>query len=144
MFSEGTIEIVDATAKPKRIDYFGTDGAAKGMHVRAIYTLDGEEHAICSVAGPAGPPGEFSGKAGFYRVTRRAEDAAPAARKPVRLGRVLHRPGPAREQGSRSTGSALECRLADGEAGTLTLDPTAPAVRRNSATRSRPASRPRP
>ncbi|HKB04740.1 MAG TPA: TIGR03067 domain-containing protein, partial [Gemmataceae bacterium] len=71
VWAEGTIEIVDATVQPKRIDYFGTEGGGKGLHVCSIYTLNGEEHAICSGADPAGRPGEFSGKVGFLRVTRR-------------------------------------------------------------------------
>src|SRR5262249_3388999 len=54
VWAEGTIEIVDATAQPKRIDYFGTEGTCKGMHVCSIYTLKGEEHAICSGVGPTG------------------------------------------------------------------------------------------
>ncbi|HKB05420.1 MAG TPA: TIGR03067 domain-containing protein [Gemmataceae bacterium] len=125
VWAEGTIEIVDATAQPKRIDYFGAEGAGKGLHVCAIYTLKGEEHAVCSGVGPTGRPGEFSGKAGFLRVTRREKTPPrlPESRFDSAVFSTDLRLAESKEAIHRV---ALKCRLADGESGTLTLDPTAP------------------
>ena len=39
----GTFAIVDATARPKRIEYTCTAGSCKGLRFRSIYTLDGDE-----------------------------------------------------------------------------------------------------
>ena len=69
LLAEGVIEIVDVTARPKRIDYTVTGGLYKGLYVQSIYTVDGDDHQICSVAGTR--PTEFSGKAGSYYVTKR-------------------------------------------------------------------------
>jgi uncharacterized protein (TIGR03067 family) len=127
VWAVGTIEIVDATARPKRIDYFGTDGAGKGLHVCAIYTLAGEEHAICSgmSSGPASRPGEFSGKAGFLRVTRR--EKTPPRLPESRLDSPVFSTDLLLPESKEAIHRvALKCRLADGESGTLTLDPTAP------------------
>jgi uncharacterized protein (TIGR03067 family) len=125
VWAEGTIDIVDATAKPKRIDYFGSDGAGKGTQVNSIYTLDGEEHAVCSTQAPTARPGEFSGKAGFLRVMRREKTPPPMPESKLESAMFsmdlvlpeskypIHR-------------VTLKGRLADGETATLTLDPTAP------------------
>jgi uncharacterized protein (TIGR03067 family) len=125
VFSEGTIEIVDGTARPKRIDYFPTGGTAKGGHVCSIYTVSGEEHAICSGTGPAGRPGEFSGKAGLLRVTRREKTPprVPESRFDSATFSTDLLLAESKEAIHRVT---LKCRLGDGESGTLTLDPTAP------------------
>ena len=129
VFAEGTFEIVDATARPKRIDYVLTAGASKGIHVRGIYTLDGVEHAICTIQVPAGPPAEFSGKAGFYRLTRRQKTPPqpPESKfKSAEFSTDLVLP----ESKAAVHRVGLVCRLGDGETGTLTLDPTAPAFDR--------------
>ncbi|HVK08669.1 MAG TPA: TIGR03067 domain-containing protein [Gemmataceae bacterium] len=122
VFDEGTIEIIDAAARPKQIDYTVTDGLNKGLQARSIYTLDGDDHKICSVQGDR--PAEFAGAAGFYRVMRRAtpedlrapevkfESAAFATDLVLAESKApVHR-------------VSLKCRPADGEAGVLTLDPT--------------------
>jgi uncharacterized protein (TIGR03067 family) len=129
VFAEGTFEIVDATARPKRIDYVLTAGASKGFQVRGIYTLDGEDHAICTIQVPAGPPAEFSGKAGFYRLTRR-EKAPPRPPESRFDSAVFSTDLVLPESKAAVHRVGLVCRLADGEAGTLTLDPTAPAFDR--------------
>jgi uncharacterized protein (TIGR03067 family) len=125
VFSVGTIEIVDATAKPKRIDYFGADGVMKGTHVYSIYTLDGEEHAVCSSQAPSDRPGEFSSKAGYLRVMRR--EKTPARLPETRFDSAVFSAALVlAESKDAAHRVVLKCRLADGEAGTLTLDPTAP------------------
>ena len=125
VFSMGTIEIVDATAKPKRIDYFGADGAGKGTQVYSIYTLDGEEHAVCSVQAPGGRPGEFSSKAGYLRVMRR--EKTPPRLPETRFDSAVFSTDLLLPESKEAIHRvALKCRLAEGEAGTLTLDPTAP------------------
>jgi uncharacterized protein (TIGR03067 family) len=122
VFDEGTIEIIDAAARPKQIDYTVTDGQNKGLHARSVYTVDGDEHKICSVQGDR--PTEFSGAAGFYRVMRRAtaEDLRPPEVKFASAGfstdLVLA------ETKAPVHRVSIKCRLADGEAGVLTLDPT--------------------
>jgi uncharacterized protein (TIGR03067 family) len=70
-FQAGTFHIIDATAEPKQIEYFCTEGASKGIRFRSIYTVDDDGHRICSDNGDNRRPKEFSGKAGFLRVTRR-------------------------------------------------------------------------
>jgi uncharacterized protein (TIGR03067 family) len=121
----GTIEIVDATAKPKQIDYVATEGTVKGLRQCGIYTVDGENHAICSGAGPETRPGEFGGKAGFLRVTRR--EKAPPRMPESRLDSAVFSMDLALPESKEPIHRvALKCRLADGEAGTLTLDATAP------------------
>jgi len=125
VFSEGTIEIVDATAQPKRIDYFASAGTGAGGHVCSIYTLNGEEHLICSGTGPAGRPKEFKGAAGFLRVMRR--EKVPARLPESRFDSAVFSTDllvPESKEAIHRV--ALKCRLADSETGTLTLDPTAP------------------
>jgi uncharacterized protein (TIGR03067 family) len=125
VFSEGTIEIVDATARPKRIDYFPTGGTAKGGHVCSIYMLSGEEHVICSGTGPAGRPGEFAGQAGLLRVMRR--EKVPPRLPETRFDSAVFSIDLVLPESKEPIHRiALKCRLADGESGTLTLDPTAP------------------
>jgi uncharacterized protein (TIGR03067 family) len=65
----GTFAIVDATAKPKQIEYTCTEGDLRGLHFRSIYTLDGDDHQICSDNGNNNRPKELSRFAGFLRVT---------------------------------------------------------------------------
>lgn len=67
----GTFRIIDATADPKQIEYTCTTGEYKGNVWQAIYTLDGDDHRICTDVETGGRPKEFSGKAGFLRVTKR-------------------------------------------------------------------------
>jgi uncharacterized protein (TIGR03067 family) len=122
VFDEGTIEIVDAAGRPKQIDYTVTDGLNKGLHARSIYTVDGDDHKICSVQGDR--PAEFSGAAGFYRVMRRArpEDLRPPE---VRFeSTVFSTDLVLAESKAPVHRVSIKCRPADGEAGVLTLDPT--------------------
>src|SRR5262249_37900589 len=74
VFQAGTFAIVDATTSPKQIEYRCTEGALKGKRFRSIYTLDGDEHQICSDNANDNRPKRFSGKAGFLRVTKRLKD----------------------------------------------------------------------
>jgi uncharacterized protein (TIGR03067 family) len=74
VYQAGTFTIVDATASPKQIEYHCTEGALKGAHFRSIYTLDGDEHQLCSDDANDNRPKELSGKAGFLRVTKRQPD----------------------------------------------------------------------
>ena len=69
----GTFHIIDATAEPKQIEYVCTEGPQMGLRFRSIYTVDDDGHRICSDSGDNRRPKEFSGKAGFLRVTRREE-----------------------------------------------------------------------
>src|SRR5262245_23893708 len=71
IWAVGTFRIVDANANPKQIEYTYTAGTAKGTHCKSIYTLDGDNHQICTTTGSAERPNEFSSKAGFLRVTKR-------------------------------------------------------------------------
>jgi uncharacterized protein (TIGR03067 family) len=66
--------IVDATARPKQIDYTCTEGRCSGLHFRSIYTLDGDDHEICSDDGDDHRPKVFSGQVGFHRVTKRGKE----------------------------------------------------------------------
>jgi uncharacterized protein (TIGR03067 family) len=70
----GTFRIVDATASPRQIEYRCTEGDLKGKLFRSIYTLEGNEHQICSDDANDNRPREFSGKVGFLRVTKRLKD----------------------------------------------------------------------
>jgi uncharacterized protein (TIGR03067 family) len=74
VYQAGTFKIVDATANPKQIDYTCTEGELKGKHFRSIYTLDGDDHQICSDDGNDNRPKEFSRIAGFLRVTKRQKN----------------------------------------------------------------------
>src|SRR5262245_28215814 len=74
VYQAGTFAIVDATASPKQIEYTCTEGGVKGLRFRSIYALDGDDHQICSDNGNDNRPREFSGKAGFLRVTKRQKD----------------------------------------------------------------------
>ena len=74
VFQAGTFAIVDATASPKQIEYRCTEGALKGRRFRSIYTLDGDDHQICSDNANDNRPKQFSGKVGFLRVTKRLKD----------------------------------------------------------------------
>jgi uncharacterized protein (TIGR03067 family) len=65
---------VDATADPKQIEYRCTEGACKGLHFRSIYSLDGDEHQVCSDDGNDRRPKKVSPAAGFLRVLRRKKD----------------------------------------------------------------------
>lgn len=71
VWAAGTVEVVDPTASPKQIDYLVTEGQYKGFRFRSIFTCDGDEHRICSDDGNNQRPTEFSGKAGFLRITKR-------------------------------------------------------------------------
>jgi uncharacterized protein (TIGR03067 family) len=73
VWQAGTFKIVDATSNPKQIDYVATEGEFKGAHWRSVYTLDGDDHQICSDDGNDNRPKEFSGKVGFHRVTKRQQ-----------------------------------------------------------------------
>jgi uncharacterized protein (TIGR03067 family) len=74
VYQAGTFAIVDATANPRQIEYRCTEGGCKGMHFRSIYTLDGDDHQMCSDDANDNRPKEFSRKAGFLRVTKRKKD----------------------------------------------------------------------
>jgi uncharacterized protein (TIGR03067 family) len=74
VYQVGTFAIVDATANPKQIEYTCTEGDHKGLHFRSIYTLDGDEHQICSDNANDKRPKEFSRLAGFLRVTKRQKN----------------------------------------------------------------------
>ena len=67
----GTFVVVDATASPRQIDYFCTQRSASGMHFRSIYSIDGDEHRLCSDNGNDRRPRELAGTHGFSRVTKR-------------------------------------------------------------------------
>ena len=71
-YSSGTFKIIDAKSTPKQIEYTVTAGSDNGAHYRSIYTLDGDDHAICSRSS-GDRPTEFSDQAGFYRVTKRVK-----------------------------------------------------------------------
>ena len=65
------------TVNPKKIEYTVTSGENKGLLFRSIYTLDAGNHKICSDAGNNNRPKEFSGNAGFLRVTKRDKNGPP-------------------------------------------------------------------
>lgn len=73
-YQSGTYRIVDAAADPKQIEYVCTEGATKGLHFRSIYSVSADDHWVCSDNGNDRRPAEFSGKAGFLRVTRRVKE----------------------------------------------------------------------
>src|SRR5262245_25080520 len=126
-WAAGTIEIVDATVSPKQIEYTPTWGLGKGMQFRSIYTLDGDDHQICSDDGNNNRPREFSGKAGFHRVTRRAREVELPAEVQLDsdlLPTDLH----LAESKEAVRRVALKCRPGDRGTGTLTLDPNAPRL----------------
>ena len=74
VWQAGTFAIVDATASPKRIQYVCTEGDHKGLRFLSIYTLDGDEHRICSDNADGKRPKQFSGTGAFLRVTKRQKD----------------------------------------------------------------------
>ncbi len=123
VWAAGTIAIVDATTNPKQIDYFGTDGEGKGAHVRAIYTLDGEDHQMCSAVGTR--PTDFSGNAGFLRVTKRDKNGPPEVQLDGDLLPTDLQMAECKEAVRRVT---VKVRPGDGGAGTLSLDPNAPRL----------------
>jgi uncharacterized protein (TIGR03067 family) len=74
LYQAGTFAIVDATATPKQIEYTSTMGELKGKRFRSIYTLDGDEHRICSDDANDNRPKAFTGTAGFLRSTKRLKE----------------------------------------------------------------------
>jgi uncharacterized protein (TIGR03067 family) len=123
VWAAGTIAIVDATTNPKQIDYFGTEGEGKGAHVRAIYTLDGEDHQMCS--GVDSRPKEFSGNAGFLRVTKRDKNGPPEIQFDSDILPTDLQLAESKEAVRRVI---LKVRPADGGTGTLALDSNAPKL----------------
>jgi uncharacterized protein (TIGR03067 family) len=61
------------TANPKQIEYIVAEGDHKGYHFRSIYTLEENDHWICSDGSDNNRPKEFSGQAGFLRVLKRVK-----------------------------------------------------------------------
>jgi uncharacterized protein (TIGR03067 family) len=121
-WAAGTIVIVDATASPKQIDYTATHGPHKGLHVRSVYTLDGDDHQICSDEGNNNRPTEFSGKSGLLRVTKRDKNG------PVEVqldSDVLPTDLDLAESKEAVRRVIVKVRPSDGGTGTLTLDPNA-------------------
>jgi uncharacterized protein (TIGR03067 family) len=124
-WAAGTIAIVDATASPKQIEYTVTQGESKGVLFRSIYTLDGDVHQICSGEGNNNCPTEFSGKAGFLRVTKRDKNGSPEVQfdsdlLPTDLQLV--------ESKAAVRRVVVSVRLGDGGTGILTLDPNTPKL----------------
>jgi uncharacterized protein (TIGR03067 family) len=124
-WAAGTITIVDATASPKQIDYTTTHGPQKGRHVRSVYTLDGDNHRICSDEGNNNRPTELSGKSGFLRVTKRDRNGPAEVQLDSDLLPTDLRLAESKEAARRIT---VKVRPSDGCAGALTLDPNAPKL----------------
>jgi uncharacterized protein (TIGR03067 family) len=124
-WAAGTITIVDATASPKQIDYTVTHGPQRGLHLRSIYTLDGDDHRICSDEGDNNRPTEFSGKSGFLRFTKRAKDGPAEVQFDSDLLPTDLRLAESKEPVRRVL---VKVRPSDGCVGTLTLDPNAPSL----------------
>ena len=124
-WAAGTVTIMYATASPKRIDYTATYGPQKGLHVRSVYALDGDEHRICSDEGNNNRPRELSGKAGFLRLTKRARNGPPEVQFDSDLLPTDLRLAESKEAVRRVV---VKVRPSDGCAGTLTLDPNAPKL----------------
>jgi uncharacterized protein (TIGR03067 family) len=123
-WAAGTVAIVDATASPKQIEYTVTEGESKGLRSRSIYTLDGDDHQICS--GDANNrPTEFSGKAGFLRVTKRDRNGPAEVQFDSDLFATDLRLAESREAVRRVL---VKVRPGDGGSGALTLDPNAPRL----------------
>ena len=59
---------VDATKKPKTIDYKATDGPTKGKSHLGIYEFDGDTIKYCFAAPDAERPTEFTSKQGERRT----------------------------------------------------------------------------
>jgi uncharacterized protein (TIGR03067 family) len=125
VWAAGTIAIVDATATPKQIEYTVTAGENKGLLVRSIYTLDGDDHQICSDEGNNSRPTEFSGKSGFLRVTKRDKDGPPEVQFDSDVFPTDLQLPESKEAVRRVI---VKVRPADGGTGTLTLDPNAPKL----------------
>src|SRR5262249_53611348 len=68
VYQAGTFVIVDARASPRQIEYYCTQGSLSGYHFRSIYTIDGDEHRVCSDNGNDRRPKALAGTAGFLRV----------------------------------------------------------------------------
>jgi uncharacterized protein (TIGR03067 family) len=124
-WAAGTLAIVDATVSPKQIDYTVTHGENKGVTFRSIYTLDGDDHQICSDQGNNGRPTEFSGKSGFLRVTKRDKNGPAEVQFDSDLLPTDLRLAESKEAVRRVV---VKVRPSDGCAGTLTLDPNAPRL----------------
>ena len=72
---------LDASAKPKTIDYDVTDGPNKGKKQLGIYELDGDTVKFCLAAPGDERPKEFNSKEGEKRVLTAWKKAKPAAAK---------------------------------------------------------------
>jgi len=59
---------IDATKKPKAIDYMMTEGPTKGKTHLGIYELDGDTLKFCFAAPGKDRPTEFSAKEGSQRT----------------------------------------------------------------------------
>lgn len=59
---------VDATKKPKAIDYVMTEGPTKGKTHLGIYEVDGETVKFCFAAPGKDRPAEFTAKEGSMRT----------------------------------------------------------------------------
>jgi uncharacterized protein (TIGR03067 family) len=86
VWAAGTFAIVDATANPKQIEFTVLVGQYKGYHFRSIFACDGDDHQICSDDGNNHRPKEFSGQAGFLRITRRLRQAGQPPERPPLMG----------------------------------------------------------
>src|SRR5262249_14610018 len=60
---------VDATKKPKTIDYKVTQGEAEGKTILGIYELDGDNAKFCSGAPGGERPTDFTAKEGSGRTS---------------------------------------------------------------------------
>lgn len=68
----GTIKL-DAAAKTKTMDMMPTEGRYKGMTLKCIYKIDGEELVICFSEPGKDRPVEFSSKDGAALVTHKKQ-----------------------------------------------------------------------
>ena len=59
---------IDATKKPKTIDYKVTEGEAEGKTILGIYELDGDNAKFCSGTPGGERPTEFTAKEGSGRT----------------------------------------------------------------------------
>ena len=75
---------IDASKKPKAIDYVMTDGFTKGKTQHGIYELDGETFKACFAKPDAERPADFTSKPGDGRTVsawKRGKTAAQPEQK---------------------------------------------------------------
>jgi uncharacterized protein (TIGR03067 family) len=121
----GTVQQIEVRAKHNAIDLPITEGGVVGQTAMSIYAVEGDLLKYLFCAGPRAT--EFTTKPGDGRIYSILRRGKPEAIRPpeVRFDSAAFSTDLLVPESKKAIHRvALKCRPADGEAGTLTLDPT--------------------